>query len=88
MILTQGEKMVWAAAFVDSLRQHAEDILASEVMERKDGHPDEEALAVSASVEAAFMAVDGLRECAKTYRSTVAGGGDEQMLRAMLGDEG
>lgn len=72
MILTQGEKMVWAAAFVTSAFSHDAAMPDRE-------RADKAAVAGQAAVKLMRFAKcpDGEENCTTT-----------QMLRSMLGDEG
>jgi hypothetical protein len=81
MILTQGEKMVWAAAFVSGL-----DLV------RKGGRDDDSPNAIIWACARAARMVDLMRRgkefVTAELPSNDSGPEDEQMLRAMLGDEG
>lgn len=74
MILTQGEKMVWAAAFA---------VECNEFYERNAG-------TMLRAVETASEAVETLRTAGRVAGVNESGlsFNAHQMLRAMLGDEG
>ena len=76
MILTQGEKMVWAAAFVSDFRERV----------RRNGLSGQGPLVVILPVETAHASIIALRAAQDQLKDD--GSEAAQMLRAMLGDEG
>ena len=83
MILTTGEKMVWAAAFAEELRVQIADSQDAQEYGTEDNYD----LCVRCGVESACDAVTSLR---RQNASGWKGKPEDEvaMVRAMLGDEG
>lgn len=77
MILTQGEKMVWAAAFVQSYEKYGRNSI---------GIPAK-AEQIACTVNATNLAESMIKELRKATKLEGVHEGAMQMLRAMLGEE-
>lgn len=84
MILTNGEKMVWAAAFVHDFVPRLQEPPAWATKDHNEWEKYEVGIAQSAA-EVSCAAVVRMRDAAK---EEIGGEHVDAMLRAMLGDEG